>query len=125
MSYGAETWIPCIVMIVVLIWGLRLLTVALQQDGASAEKTSLIAGALRETNDNANKASFSRVAGAIGAMALASFMAGLGLWIFFAINMEEATHIDRLPKLSTFFLGGSALFAPYAFNQLSKVFKTS
>lgn len=125
MSYGAETWIPCIVMIVVLIWGLRLLTIALQKSGEPSADDTLFVGALREKGDDTDKASFSRVAGAIGAMALASFMAGLGLWIFFAINMEDATRIDRLPKLSTYFLGGSALFAPYAFNQLSKIFKTS
>jgi hypothetical protein len=48
----------------------------------------------------------------------------VGLWIFFVIYIEDMMMIDRLSKLSTYFLGGAALFAPYAVNQLSKVFKT-
>lgn len=124
MVYGAETWVPIVGMIAVLIWGLRLLSRVLFENRQSSDNTSLIASALTEKSAENEPTSFSRVAGSIGAVSLAAFMAGLGLWVFFAISDEDATMIDRLSKLSTYFLGGAALFAPYAFNQLSKVFKT-
>jgi len=112
-------------MIAVLIWGLRMLSRVLFETRQPTDDTSLIASALTEKSAENEPTSFSRVAGAIGAVSLAAFMAGLGLWVFFAISDQDATMIDRLSKLSTYFLGGAALFAPYAFNQLSKVFKTA
>lgn len=78
--------------------------------------------------------SFSRVAGSIGAVAMAAFFAGLGVWSFFAINdttlypaggdlNEQVSLISRISELGTFFAAGSALFLPYAFNRISTIFK--
>lgn len=122
MSYGLEVWVPVAGMVLVLIWGLRLLSKILLSSKTDTATQPMIASALTEKNADGEPASFSRVAGAIGAVALASFMAGLGLWIFFGINATEDVLIERLESLGTYFLGGAALFAPYAFNQLSKVF---
>ena len=111
-------------MVIVLFWGLRLLSVVLLTPQGKGENPPLIASALTEKSNPQEPISFSRVAGAIGAISLAAFMAGLGFWIFFAINAKDTTMIDRLQGLSTYFLGGAAMFSPYGFNQLSKIFKT-
>jgi hypothetical protein len=67
--------------------------------------------------------SYSRVAGFIGAVVMACFLWALGnILLFDAIN-SPTTITTLLSSMSTYFLTGSALFAPYAFNQVSKVFK--
>ena len=66
--------------------------------------------------------SFSRTAGAFGAMALAAAVIGVSYWLVYALFYTQPLTV--LKDASWFFLSGSALFAPYAFNQLSSVFKT-
>ena len=121
MNYGLETWVPVVAMLGVLIWGLRLISKVLLAPQGKTENP-LIASALSESNDAGNKTSFSRVSGAIGSIALASFVTGLGLWIFFALNQSDVSIIGRLSNISTYLLGGASLFAPYAFNQLKGLF---
>ncbi|MDF3414416.1 hypothetical protein HKX54_08115 [Sulfitobacter sp. M57] len=119
-----ETVIPVVVSLAVLIWGLRLLSATLLApvDGAGRP---LIASALTEKNDPQNGTSFSRVAGAIGSIGLASFVTGLGIWVFFALNNAEIAKppmIEQLSELWPYIGAAGSLFAPYAFNQLSAVF---
>lgn len=121
-NFSPETWLPVLVMLGVLFWGLRLVSATLMSPANQASKP-LIAGALTEKDDPNGKISFSRVAGSIGSIGLAAFITGLGIWVFFAINDPEDTkRIEQLGQLWPYIGGGSALFAPYAFNQLSKVF---
>jgi len=118
---NAGVWLPSVVTLGVLIWGLQLVSATLRtprEDGPQP----LIADALTEKNDPKGQMSFSRVAGAIGSVSLAAFMAGLGIWVFFAINGDK-DEIKRLSDLWPYMGGGAALFAPYAFNQLSNVFR--
>jgi len=65
--------------------------------------------------------SFSRVAGAIGSTVLAALFAGISYWALHTLFMGG--DLTRLQDLSTFFLVGSALFAPYAFNQIRGIFQ--
>lgn len=156
-----QTALPIFVMVIVLIWGLRLVARSLSEDddrlGASflREKVKMPSSALLAAVAAANSAgttaftdeqlkklkselqadiSFSRVAGAIGAVSMAAFFAGLGVWCFFAINdtalyptggspVTQTTLISRIADLGTFIAAGAALFLPYAFNRISNIFQ--
>lgn len=65
--------------------------------------------------------SFSRVAGALGAVGLAATFVAIGYWVVYQFYF--GTDLDKITKLSTYFLAGSALFIPYGFNKLSSIFK--
>lgn len=127
-----ETYQPIIMYVslfiytVVLIWGLRLISKSFKDDGAFLKLLSEDTPEPKENSHSNNveplpKPSFSRLAGAVGSMGLAAVFIGIGYWVIFALfnNVD----LNRLDGLGTYFLSGSALFAPYAFNQLTKVFK--
>ena len=79
--------------------------------------------------------SYSRVSGAVGSMVLAAMVGGLGYYILYAVFFNhcllstELTEdgqkkiVDLFYSLRYYFLGASALFAPYAFNRLTTIFK--
>ena len=102
-----------IVYTAVLIWGLKLIHKSLENklDKILSEKSGSQAGT----------PSFSRLAGAVGAMGLAVALIGIGYWSIYTLFADG--DLSKLQGLSTYFLSGSALFAPYAFNQLSSIFK--
>ncbi len=67
--------------------------------------------------------SYSRVAGVIGAVVLATFFWGLGNVILYK-SLTSPSEIEALlGSVGKFFLAGSSLFVPYAFNQLKGVFQ--
>lgn len=67
-------------------------------------------------------ASSSRLLLAIGMIIMSSMYVGVGYFVLWAIFYapERLSDFDGLGK---FFISGSALFAPYAVNKLSEVFK--
>ena len=65
---------------------------------------------------------FSRTAGAIGAGGLAAIFVTLGYWIIYALHFDAAA-IDHLNGLSSYFMLGAALFAPYAIDKIKDIFK--
>jgi len=67
--------------------------------------------------------SFSRVAGIVGAIVLATFFWALANAIVFYAFTDTAKIQPLVSNTWTFFLVGSAMFAPYAFNQLMSIFK--
>lgn len=67
-------------------------------------------------------ASYSRIAGAFGAVVLAAALYALANYIIWAAFYSPASIKDVLDKTGNFFLAGSALFAPYAVNQLTSIF---
>lgn len=69
--------------------------------------------------------SYSRLAGMVGAIVLAAFFWALGDVILFKLFAPDGTTqiTAMMAGLSTYFLSGTALFAPYAFNQVSAIFK--
>jgi hypothetical protein len=65
--------------------------------------------------------SYSRACGSLGMIVMAGMLFALGNYILWASFFDKS--IDILDKIGSFFLAGSSLFAPYAFNQLGSVFK--
>lgn len=107
----------------VLIWGLRLLADVLRQGiGADGTRASLLMLAEKpaDTPGAPPTPSFSRVAGGIGAIVLASLFVGLSYWALYALFWEKDT--AGLEGIGTILMAGSALFLPYGFNQLRRVF---
>lgn len=45
----------------------------------------------------------------------------IGYWVVYQLYF--GTDLDKITKLSTYLLAGSALFIPYGFNKLSSIFK--
>ncbi|MEH6523594.1 hypothetical protein [Sulfitobacter sp.] len=130
MDYGLNTWIPVLVTLGILIWGLRLLSSILLAPHVQTTRP-MMASALTEKKDPDHGISFSRVSGAIGSIGLAAFMSGLGLWVFFALNTEGSVStvgesvtspLARLAELEVYLWGSAALFAPYAANQINGLF---
>ena len=68
--------------------------------------------------------SYSRVSGLAGAVVLSSFVWGLGNVVIYKAFLSPADIPILLSGVSPFILSASALFAPYAVNQLSSIFKT-
>jgi hypothetical protein len=67
-------------------------------------------------------ASYSRIAGAFGAIVLAGALFALANYITWAAFYLPGSIKDVLDKMGNFFIAGSALFAPYAANQLTSIF---
>ena len=123
-------------MSIVLLWGLKIIAWALMrapnpvpisQDDARLSRTGqpLAYTVLAEEPDPATgefKGSFSRTAGAFGAMALAASLVGISYWIVFDLFYNSGSNLKNLQSAGWYFLAGAALFAPYAFNQLAKIF---
>lgn len=113
----------------VIIWGLKLLSGVLNREIGNDGETfgmQVLAEKNRAPGDDGDQdksgsGSFSRIAGAIGALALAAFFAGVSYWALHALFADG--ELSKLQDLSQFFLVGSALFAPYAFNQIRGIFQ--
>lgn len=78
-------------------------------------------------SDQKEPTSSSRLIAFIGSTVLATFLWGLGNVLLYkgilAKESADFTNIkEMLSAIGNFFLAGAALFAPYAFNQLSTVF---
>jgi hypothetical protein len=71
----------------------------------------------------ATETSYSRVAGMIGAVVLACFVWAVGNVLLYKMFTAQAEVSGLLASLSSYFLAGASLFAPYAVNQLSTAFK--
>ena len=124
-------WLAVVAMSLVLVAGFRLLVKELQKpiDSTKANGQTVLQKALSEklSPDPGGTApaepSFSRVAGAIGALGIAAAFVGIGYWVLHALFFVEAD-IANIDGLRTYFLAGAAMFLPYAFNQLASIFKS-
>ncbi len=125
----ASYYIILVLVTIILLWGLRLVSAALMQKPAPGE-LPLVHSILSEppttpqAGDTEYKGSFSRTAGTIGAIGLAAVFIGVGYWVLFALFFQSEK-LTLLQDVGWYFLAGSALFIPYAFNQLTRVFKIS
>lgn len=106
----------------VLIWGLKHVSRELGTVNPSTQRT-LMADALSERAGVDEKTSFSRVSGALGAVGIAATFVGIGYWALHGLFFGSSSDLGKISSLSTYFLSGSALFIPYAFNRISEVFK--
>lgn len=123
LGFGVDTWLPIICMLVLLVTGLRLITVELTKPVNPTENSTKLSAAMTEKAGTGQSISFSRSAGAIGAMALASFFTGLGVWVLFSLNNADVKIGETMESLSTFLMTGGTLFAPYAINKITEIFK--
>lgn len=64
--------------------------------------------------------STSRLGAAVGTLVLAIMALGVGYYMLWSLFTQQGVDLS---SIGTYFLSGSALFAPYAFNQLSSIFK--
>ena len=117
-------WLPCLtVAFVVLIFlvGVLMTIRSLRKDG-----TWSLAQALTEKAAAAQPAaSSSRLIAFLGSIGMLAMTVGFGLyalWAFFNDKPSEAK--DAMQAASSYLLSGSALYAPYAFNQLKSAFKS-
>lgn len=115
-----------IAMTGVLVWGLKQVSRELGRVNPKTQRT-FMAEALSEKEGAPagvdEKSSFSRVSGALGAIGIAATFVGIGYWALHGLFFESADNLGKISSLSTYFLSGSALFIPYAFNRLSDIFK--
>jgi hypothetical protein len=110
------------IMTLILLWGLRIVSKALEKGDQGKPLLQSVLAEEPDPQDPDTKGSFSRTAGAFGAMGLAMTTIGMGYWVLFALFFK-AGDLSHLKDTWPYFLSGSALFAPYAFNQLSRIFK--
>lgn len=124
----------------VLVWGLRTLQSVLQRPDPDNPKLRFIDKALSEkrlarvvdtppppapsptsTGQKSDEVpSTSRLGAAVGTLVLAVMALGVGYYMLWSLFTRQSVDLS---SIGTYFLSGSALFAPYAFNQLSSIFK--
>ena len=68
---------------------------------------------------------YSRTSGFLGSLILVGALWAFANYAVWAAFWKPAALPDTLSALKSFFLAGSALFAPYAFNQLGSIFRQS
>jgi len=112
----------------VLVWGFRKIadTMTTETERKTTVMHEMLADVPTQGPDGQaqepGKGSFSRITGSIGTMALVAMFVGVSYWAIYALFFDP-TNLTSLNELGTYFLTGSAMFMPYAFNLLSKVFK--
>lgn len=117
--------VTVLLMTVTHIWGLK--TIITELSSQDSDGQTGIGKALKAdpppggSTDVTDKTSFSRVAGAFGAMALSTAVIGMSYWIVYALFYDPAKLVN-LKDTSTFFLAGSVLFAPYAVSKMVQIF---
>lgn len=96
----------------------------LKQDlsGLLIEKGPLVATLDDGKTPAPQQSSYSRVAGMIGATVLAVFLWAFGNIVLYLSMTNPAGVTEVLSGVGSYFLAGSALFAPYAVNQLRTTF---
>jgi len=112
-------WMVLIVYNISTIVLLRAVLSALSFTSMLVEKRDI-----QESTDT-EPTSASRVIAAIGSIILATFLWALGNVVLYKSIVGPGTGIGSLlSEIGNFFLVGASLFAPYAFNQLTDVFRT-
>lgn len=107
-----------------MIWGLKHLSRLLTSTGKPSDGATFVRLALSEKGRDDGDGplpSFSWIAGSIGALSLVATFVAVGYWTLYALYLDG--DLQRLKDLWWFFLAGSALFLPYAFNRLSTIGK--
>ena len=67
--------------------------------------------------------SYSRITGMFGLIIMAAFLWALGNSLIYSMFIAADNVSKIMSGIGTFFLSGSALFAPYAFNQIKDALK--
>lgn len=96
----------------------------LKQDfsGLLTEKNPVLPAKEASTEETAPDLSYSRLTGLIGGTVLAFFLWAFGNVVIYVSLTNPSEIATILSSVGSYFLAGSALFAPYAFNQLRTTF---
>ena len=122
MARSVAFWFSMAGLTIVLFLGLVVVILVMRSKSKDGKVNVVREFFSEDAKQGPGKGSFSRLAGAVGAMAIAATFVGIGYWAIEALFFEPE-NLDSLEKLRVYFLVGSALFAPYAFNKLSEVFR--
>jgi hypothetical protein len=118
-----------------LTWGLGQVNVrdVLREKDPNAAKAAMAASLEARVTGSAGEAtglpldatSYSRVAGFVGTIVMASFLWALSNIIVYKAFVQGGTdEIQKIPSsVGSFFLAGASLFAAYAFNQIKSAFQ--
>lgn len=103
---------------------LTILNRVLKQDlsGLLSEKSPVLPPVAATGDPVALPPSYSRLTGLIGGTVLAIFLWAFGNVVIYLCLTDTASVQTVLASVGSYFLAGSALFAPYAFNQLRTSF---
>jgi hypothetical protein len=132
---GISYWLATAALTIVLVWGFRMLSKELQRPAGEDQRTLLRTALTEKTAavpqqpqggqpqpPRSDQGSFSRLAGSIGAIGIAATFVGISYWVLHTLFFDIG-NLTKIEGLATYFLAGSAMFLPYAFNQLSSIFK--
>lgn len=90
---------------------------------APAAQSAATAGAVAAAPPPAQPmTSYSRVAGLVGALVLATFFWGIGNAVIYGAINDPNNVATMLNGVSSFIIGGASLFLPYAANQVREAF---
>lgn len=104
----------------VLLWGAKIIQTSIP-DQLSIRRLLMVKDDQNSPDPENDVPSFGRHAAALGLMGLAGVLIGVGYYVIYAL-FYTPENLKNLAELKTYFLAGSALFAPYAFTKLKEVF---
>lgn len=87
--------------------------------GGKTQRSFLIELLMEKSPQGQEMASFSRLSGLIGSMALAALFVGVVFWVQYAIFFEKP--LSSLTTIWPAFALGASLYAPYAVNKIMAV----
>ena len=116
-----------------IVWGTRKLSLVLNGDGDQGEvdeegisqkKTQLrgLRSALASDDGDPDQLDITKISVFLGSIGIASLFVGIGYWVIFSLFLYPEK-LESLERIWIYFLAGSAMFLPYAFDRLSKLFK--
>lgn len=113
---------PSVLYIIVLVIGLATVASAILF-GRSSDAGGILREPCEPGGAGEGKVSFSRMAGAIGAVSFAAYFSAFGLWILESLAAGEKGVGKMISDTFLFPLIAAAFFFPYAFNQLASIWR--
>ena len=115
-----------------IVWGAKKLSLVLNGEGERSEldadgnpkPVSQMVGlrsALTSDDGDANQLEITKISVFLGSIGIAALFVGIGYWIIFSLFLSPEK-LQSLESIWIYFLAGSAMFLPYAFDRLSKLF---
>jgi hypothetical protein len=115
-------WATIIVFNLAVLFLLRLALAKIDWNSALEEKKILYASFWTTGEPSEKPFSYSRAIGTIGGIVLAGFFWGICNVTLYKAFLDYTQVMPLVKGVGPLFLAGSALFLPYAFNQLSAIF---
>lgn len=84
-------------------------------------KMSGLRSALASDEGDKDQLEITKISVFLGSIGIAALFVGIGYWIVFSLFLSPEK-LQSLESIWIYFLSGSAMFLPYAFDRLSKLF---